>query len=126
MMWDTIVGNDWRARGDKGSASTSVAMVEGMKAMCYLFNYAGKEDQKHVPDGFKKVGRFRGCSTGLLEKIVVKSTGTYYEICRKTRLLRRWYVAKWRAIGIRWRWQGMGFIVWDGRLPYDRLMGLRV
>jgi len=128
-MWDTIIGNDWQARGEQGSASTSIRAFRGLKDLCYLWNYVSKHAQKQLPDGFSNMGRWWGTSNGLLEKIVVKVLGkNYREIARKTRILRRWYKARRKYLGIRskWRWNGMGFTAWDGRLLYDRLMGLRV
>ena len=128
-MWDTIIGNSWKGRGDRGSASTSIRAFQGQKDLCYLASYVIKQSQKQLPHGFLNIGRWWAASNGLLEKIVVKVLGkNYREIARKTRILRRWYKARRKYLGIRskWRWNGMGFTAWDGRLLYDRLMGLRV
>lgn len=125
-MWDTVIGNNWKARGDKASASTSVQKYQGLQTLCYMVSYMGKESQKQVPESFSNVGRFWGCSRGLVEHEDIKVLGrSYRDVARKTRLLRRWYIAKWRLLGIKWRWGGLGFIVWDGRAFYDQVMGLR-
>jgi len=123
-MWDKTIGNNWQARGDRGSASTSIRAFQGQKDLCYLWSYVSKQSQKQLPDGFQKMGRWWGASTRLLEKTVIKVLGrNYREVARITRLLRRWYKAHRKRLGIRskWRWNGKGFTVWDGRLFYDKI-----
>ena len=124
--WDGIIGNDWKGRGEKHSASTKVGAISSQAQLYYrVAKYLGKVGQSEVPECFKKVGRFWGCTTGILKYELVggrdEVTGKvvplkvdYYDGCRKTRLFRRWLKARYRGRKSKWKYHGFGFVMYDG------------
>lgn len=81
----------------------------------YISDYIAKADQKAVPDDVYNVGRFWGCSRGLLLYVVIDSyVGNYRYVTRKLRGLRRWTRALFRSWGIKWRYRGYGFTIPGG------------
>lgn len=85
------------------------------KIINYLLSYIAKSYQKAVPSDFSQVGRFWGCSQGLLkEKQRWSTAGDYRSVRRSTRRLRKWYKNKLGQSGIDWRWKGHSFIAWEG------------
>ena len=109
--WYEIVGS-----GDIRhlQAGTSVRSVSSGEVLGYVCSYVRKMKQKTVPDGFRDVGRFWGVSSGILECVRLVFSGSYSHICRDLRMFRRWYRSHLRAMGISWRWQGLGFLAYDG------------
>jgi hypothetical protein len=117
--WDRIIGNDWEARGESHSASTSVGRIQSIGQLYYrVSNYMTKKNaQSVVPPGFEDVGRFWGATRGLLQKVSVRQkVGGLYTLCALTRIMRKWYVARWRSFGRRWRYRGGSFTMYDGSL----------
>lgn len=64
----------------------------------YLSAYLAKIDQTCVPEIIEGVGRFWGCSRGLLRKlgVYVRETSGYNDSRRAVRVLRKYYAAKVR------------------------------
>ena len=114
-MWFEIVGS-----GDEKhlKAGTKVqAIKDEGRVIRYISSYMKKLTQKIVPEEFKNVGRFGGYSFSLLEVTEKIIQGSYNDLSRGIRILRRWYKSKLRSWGINWRWKGNGFIVWEGTSP---------
>lgn len=118
-MWYEIVGSGDLKHLVRG---TKIRKIDDeSRVVNYISSYMKKLSQKIVPKGFENVGRFWGYSSSLLtfsQRIV---SGKYVDLSRKFRLLRRWYKAKLRSWGIKWRWKGNGFIIWDGLAPSQLL-----
>jgi hypothetical protein len=61
------------------------------------------------------VGRFWGASRDILSYEEVHfGFGVYTELSRLTRKYRRWYTAKCRSWGFRWKYRGLGFTMVSG------------
>jgi len=106
LRWFNIVGS-----GDVKHLQAGTR-VEYIKCRGLVFSYIQKYATKQVdiPKEVSNVGRFWGCSRGLLVYEVLGSLqGTYIYISRKLRMLRRLVYSQFRNIGIRWRWRGFGF-----------------
>jgi len=117
-VWDRIIGNDWKARGEKHSSSTSVGAIKSVAQLYYrVQKYFTKRDQTDVPLGYENVGRFWGCSRGLLRPDVRSKVGSYYYVCALTRMFRRWLSARAKfRFRKKWTWRGFGFTAYDGAL----------
>lgn len=115
--WYRIVGSeDARHR----QAGTSVVGVRNHDAVSkYLAKYLGKDRQKGVPVGFAKVGRFWGCTRGLVpapESFTLEGKGGQ-DVARQ---LRRWIEGKMGRKLVQLRGMG-GFVVFDGAAVAHRL-----
>lgn len=96
-------------------AGTKVEAVKSENhAMAYVIGYLKKLKQKIVPKEYQNVGRFWAHSKNILKSSGYTVTAKENNLKRNTRMLRRWYKAKMRLWGYKWRWKGRGFIVWDG------------
>jgi hypothetical protein len=112
-MWYEIVGSGDPKHLRNGTSIKGVYSVG--QVMSYISKYIGKQSQKQVPDGFTNVGRFWGVTRGLVNHEDYETEGeTLRDRMRSTRIIRRWYKAKLKGWGIKWKWKGRGFIMWDG------------
>jgi len=111
--WYSIVGS-----GDEKHlrAGTRVEAIRSKGLVFhYISSYISKLTQKQVPDDFQDVGRFWGASRGILVfREIYISTGIYTELSSYTRKYRRWYTAKCRSWGFRWKYRGLGFTMVTG------------
>lgn len=89
-----------------------------MAARSYVGRYLGKVDQKNLPPGIERAGRWWGSSRGLhlevLESVLTCEAGsvaTHPEGVRTVRVLRRWLS---RQLG--WKFRGGRFVSWGDRL----------
>ncbi len=83
-------------------------------AMAYIIGYLKKFKQKIVPEKYQNVGRFWSHSKNILKSSDYVITAGENNLKRGTKTIRRWYKAKTRSWGYKWKWRGAGFIVWDG------------
>jgi len=91
-----------------------------MAARSYVGRYLGKVDQKALPPGVARAGRWWGCSRGLRLVVVDEvltceagSDATNPAGVRTVRVLRRWLS---RQLG--WKFRGGSFVSWgDGLVP---------
>lgn len=121
--WYNIVGS-----GDEKHlrAGTSVNAIRSLRHLFgYLTNYMLKLEQSVVPAMFESVGRFWGSSRGILTYELYQKIGHYYRLSFVIKLLRRWYVARLRGFGIKWKWKGQGFTAFDGVLFLNGLLSLK-
>lgn len=121
--WYKIVGS-----GDEKhlKAGTQIQSIKSKRHLYgYLSNYIKKLDQKIPPKEFKNVGRFWGASRNILVFDMFQSIGHYYKLSRMIKLLRRWYKAHLREVGIRWKWKGQGFTALDGVNLINQLLTYR-
>ena len=108
-------------------AGTRIESIKSKKHLYgYLSSYINKLLQKAVPSAYLNVGRFWGASRNLLAFVVYQVIGQYYKLSRVIRLLRRWYKARLKLFGIKWRWRGQGFIVTDGMQFMNALYALKL
>jgi hypothetical protein len=121
-MWYEIVGSGDPKHLTNGTSVKGVYSVG--QVMSYISKYIGKQSQKEVPEGFTNVGRFWGVSRGIVTyeeyDIPVESRNT---MIRCTRIIRRWYKARLRQWGIKWKWKGRGFIMWGGADFIRQILG---
>ncbi|MBI5849316.1 MAG: hypothetical protein HZB31_15450 [Nitrospirae bacterium] len=99
----------------KGHRNVKRMFISQAEAESYMIGYFKKNDQKVIPEHIKNAGRFWMHSRGLVEK--VKSVVLYGDersLKRQARLLRRWYIARLRSWGIRYKGQFLPEIIWGG------------
>jgi len=113
FRWYKIVGS-----GDEKHllAGTRVEAIRSKGLVFhYISSYISKLTQKQVPEDFVNVGRFWGASRDILSYEEVHfGFGVYTELSRLTRKYRRWYTAKCRSWGFRWKYRGLGFTMVSG------------
>ena len=113
-----------RATGELGDLSAMKHSVrvdvvrDQMAARSYVGRYLGKVDQKNLPPGIDRAGRWWGSSRGLRLVIVdsvltceAGSAATHSAGVRTLRVLRRWLS---RQLG--WKFRGGRFVSWGDRL----------
>lgn len=91
----------------------------------YLNSYLRKRSQKAVPDGYRSVGRFWGCSKALVTLMAEYSLEiSEYASKRVFRVLRKYYEKKVREWGGKpWRWgRYRSFRCLDGSAILERLL----
>lgn len=113
--WFRIVGSGLEKHRYAG---TSINPIRDQTAcLTYMSRYIAKMDQKEVPAGFKRVGRFWGYRRGSVEKVEMTLGYPDRESAKRdTRPLRRARRAKLREFGHKWKWKQGGFT--------DRTLGL--
>jgi hypothetical protein len=112
-MWYEIVGSGDERHLRNGTSIKGIYSVG--QVMSYISKYIGKQSQKQVPEGFENVGRFWGITRGLVTHDDYETEGESIRgRIRSTRIIRRWYQAKLKSWGIKWKWKGRGFIMWGG------------
>jgi hypothetical protein len=123
----TEVGETWaRIIGQEvESTATRVESIRQRHGACgYLMGYMSKEAQKRVPSSLIDVGRFWGCTTGLLKTISELYLKNGEKEGRKVfRVMRKYYEAKCKVWGFKWRWRlHRGFICWGGSSVYSKVL----
>ncbi|MEK6878726.1 MAG: hypothetical protein AABY22_03915, partial [Nanoarchaeota archaeon] len=93
--WADIVGSQDPRHFDQGAKIEAVKNPD--EVGIYMAKYMGKMDQKEVPLGFEKVGRFWGASR-CLTKVMYKFDGLYREAARELRTFRDFNQASRRNI----------------------------
>jgi hypothetical protein len=120
--WFEIVGS-----GDPRhlKAGTHVDRIKNVGQMInYMVTYMADDKETEVPEGFEDVGRFWGVKRGTVEYEEFKKIALYGVTSRSLRLFRRWAKAEYRSMGIKWKWQGLGFTALNGRRLFDALVKL--
>ena len=124
--WYRIVGS-----GDERHlrAGTGINTIRSKGELYgYLSSYIKKLGQKIPPEGFEDVGRFWESSRNLLIKQLYKMREQYFKLVWSIKLIRNWYKAHLRKIGIKWKWKwkGKGFIALDGVSLVNQIMALKL
>lgn len=97
--------------------------VEAVRDTDRLVSYLLKRNspQKILPQGCPGIGRWWGCSRGILESKKIVIRGDHDTLARMIRPMRRWKQTRARKGQKRWRWFGHGFTLWGGAGLISRL-----
>lgn len=111
LAWYRIAGGGDERHLSFGTQVKAITDADAVGA--YVADYAGKLEQKEVPEEYKNVGRFWGASR-VLKKTLFRMDALYREAARALRPARAYYGASCRGWGFKWRWAGRGFILREG------------
>jgi hypothetical protein len=104
-LWYHIIGTDDKQHLNSGTQVKRITTES--EAIAYATSYAGKATQKAVPSDFEGVGRFWGCSRGLLDWAACLEDLSVYELQH----IRGEYLASMKVSG---REDRMNCYLWNG------------
>lgn len=110
--WFEVVGSN---DGKHLRAGTRISKINSRDhLLCYLNKYIEKEKQSKPPSDFINPGRVWGYNKKFVDVLIERAFITSREFGIQTRLIRRmWKNQIKRWYGLKWKWYGTGFTIFE-------------